>query len=50
MHVNRVIVAFKQQGLIACGYKKLKVIDEKELSKIGNFDINLIKDPFRYFS
>ncbi|WP_428086557.1 helix-turn-helix domain-containing protein [Candidatus Thioglobus sp.] len=50
MHVNRVIVAFKQQGLIQCGYKKLKVLDEDKLSTIGQFDINLIENPFRHFS
>ncbi|MDC9714522.1 MAG: Crp/Fnr family transcriptional regulator [Gammaproteobacteria bacterium] len=50
VHINRVIIAFKEQGLIACGHKKLKVINEKELSRIGQFDIRLIEDPFRHFS
>lgn len=50
VHINRVIVAFKEQGLIACSYKKLKVLDEDKLSDIGQFDIDLINDPFRHFS
>ncbi len=50
VHINRIIVAFKEQGLIACGHKKLKVIDEEQLSEIGQFDIDLINDPFRHFS
>lgn len=50
VHVNRVIIAFKEDNLISCSYKKLKIIDEEKLSEIGEFDISLIDDPFRHFS
>ncbi|CAC9968392.1 hypothetical protein [uncultured Gammaproteobacteria bacterium] len=50
VHINRIIVIFKEQGLISCGHKKLKVINEQKLSEIGSFDISLIKEPFRHFS
>lgn len=50
VHISRIVTAFKKQGLIACGHKKLKVLDERKLSEIGQFDINLINDPFRHFS
>lgn len=50
VHINRIITAFKKKDLIQCSYKKLIVVDEKKLSEIGQFDINLINDPFRHFS
>lgn len=50
VHISRVVTAFKEQGLIECGHKKLKVLNEEKLSRIGQFDINLINDPFRHFS
>ncbi len=49
VHVNRVIARFKNQGLIVYGHKKMRVIDEKSLSAIAQFDVNLIEDPFRQF-
>ncbi|BBB22539.1 transcriptional regulator, Crp/Fnr family [Abyssogena phaseoliformis symbiont OG214] len=50
VHINRIIATFKNEGLISCGHKKLKIINEERLSEIGQFDIGLIKDPFRHFS
>ncbi|SMN01717.1 cAMP-binding proteins-catabolite gene activator and regulatory subunit of cAMP-dependent protein kinases [uncultured Candidatus Thioglobus sp.] len=50
VHINRIIMDFKKQGLIDCGHKKLKVTDEERLSEIGLFDVNLINDPYRHFS
>ncbi len=49
VHVNRVIAGFKEQGLLTCGRKKMRVIDEESLSDIAQFDIDLIEDPFRQF-
>lgn len=49
VHINRIIISFKGQSLISCGHKKLKITNEKKLSEIGLFDINLIQ-PLRYFS
>ncbi len=50
VHINRIIANFKDKNIISCGHKKLKVINEKRLAEIGQFNINLIKDPFRHFS
>lgn len=50
VHISRVVITFKEQGLIACGHKKLRVLNEEKLSEIGQFDISLIDDPFRHFS
>jgi len=50
VHINRVITTFREQGLVSCGHKKIKVLNERKLSDIGQFDINLINDPFRHFS
>lgn len=49
-HVSRLVIALKEQGLIDCGHKRLKVLNEEKLSEIGQFDINLINDPYRHFS
>lgn len=49
VHVNRVIADFKDQSLITCGRKKMRVLDEQRLSEIAEFDIDLIEDPFRQF-
>lgn len=50
VHINRIIMEFKEQGLIKCGHKHLQVVDEKKLSELGQFDLDLINDPFRHFS
>jgi hypothetical protein len=50
VHINRVISTFKKQGLITFKYKRISVLNEDKLSEIGQFDVGLIKDPFRHFS
>lgn len=50
VHINRIVIAFKEQNLIACGHKKLTVLDAEKLSTIGQFDIDAINEPFRHFS
>lgn len=49
VHVNRIIAIFKEEGLISCGHKKINIINKERLSEIGQFDINLIKNPFLHF-
>ncbi|RTZ63290.1 MAG: hypothetical protein DSZ29_07260 [Aquificaceae bacterium] len=42
VHVNRVIRQFIHDGIIECHHKKLRILDEERLSKMGEFDINII--------
>jgi len=48
-HISRTIITFKEQGLIDCGHKRLKILNEKKLSEIGQFNIHLIDEPYRHF-
>lgn len=49
VHVNRVIRQFVKNGLLQCKHKRLKIIDEPKLSKIGQFSVNLISgNPLGY--
>lgn len=41
VHVNRVLRQFDKQGLIICNHRKLRILDEKELSKIGEFSTDI---------
>lgn len=46
VHANRIIREFIKDGLIECHHRKLKIIDEKELANIGDFDIGIISSNF----
>lgn len=46
VHVNRIIRKFIKDGLIDCHHRKLKLINEKKLSEIGDFDIGIISSNF----
>lgn len=50
VHVSRIITAFRNEKLIECGHKKLKIINESTMSEIAEFNIDLIKNPFSHFS
>ena len=42
VHVNRVLRKFTKDGLIECHHRKLKIIDEKKLAEIGEFNSDII--------
>jgi CRP-like cAMP-binding protein len=46
VHANRIIREFIKKGLIECHHRKLRIIDEDKLAKIGDFDIGIISSNF----
>lgn len=49
IHVNRVLREFHNLGLIECHHRKLTILNEENLSEIGDFDKSYI-DKGDYFS
>lgn len=43
VHVNRVLNAFKKEGLIESAHKRMRIVDKERLTRIGQFDENLFK-------
>jgi CRP/FNR family transcriptional regulator len=42
VHVNRVLRQFTKDGLIECHHRRLRIIDEVQLSEIGEFNEEMI--------
>lgn len=49
IHVNRVLREFNKLGLIECKHRRLKILNEENLSEIGDFDESIINKG-DYFS
>ncbi|MCK5725954.1 MAG: Crp/Fnr family transcriptional regulator [Thiotrichaceae bacterium] len=48
VYVNRVIRKFTEDGLIECHHRQLRIIDEKRLSKLADFNPDMVVPDFTY--
>lgn len=48
VYVNRVIKKFTDDGLIECHHRKLRIVNEKKLSEIADFDSDMVVPEFTY--
>jgi CRP/FNR family transcriptional regulator len=46
VHTNRVMQRLRAAGLLSCAQRKLEILDEAELAKIGEFDVRVIESEF----